>query len=228
MESRGLTIDLVPLVSQDAPKNSRILFLVEVDGPLLTNITEAEWAGMMHLSFASSSALWVTRGSLIDCKHPDHALISGMVCAMHTENRSSRFLTVDLDDDASVSRDSVFENLIQLEERAATYMPGDDFEFRCKGDVVYVSRLEDDEELNLEAKKKEDAKSTVETLPMDELKDLRAKMVFDKPGAWNTAHFELDVAAAGPLGDDEVEVRVGAASIHKVKGISWLCSGLCG
>lgn len=187
-----------------------------MDEPLFVTITPEEWSGFKHLVLTAGSALWVTRGSLLDCKNAEYALISGIACAIHTETRSSRFLIVDLDEGASTAPEQSFENLVQLEARAANYTPGDDFEFRCKEGVVYVSRIENDDTLNDVARTKLATHSANRKVPLTEVSKLPVKLVTDKPGAWNTAHFEEDLSFPKMLDKDGIEVQIKAAGIDKV------------
>jgi ubiquinone/menaquinone biosynthesis C-methylase UbiE len=167
----GCLVDLVALSRPGNRHGRRVISLVEIDTPLFLNIAEEEWNGFKEVTFNSNSVLWVTRGNLLDGGDSEYAIISGLVCAIHTENKSSRFIVVDVESNSALLQEQ-FEDLVRLEERATQYAPGDDFEYRSKGGILYVSRLQDDEHLNDAARDQNQTVTDLSETPTSESKDV--------------------------------------------------------
>ncbi|KAM3080176.1 hypothetical protein ACMFMF_003585 [Clarireedia jacksonii] len=198
LQSSGYGADLIPLsqVKRGSLHGKRVVSLVEIDDPLFLTITECEWTGFQEIAINSGSVLWVTRGNLLGGGDPRYAIISGLVCAIHTENKSSRFLTVDLEIYDVAGEQEQFRKLILLEERATKFLPGDDFEYRSKNGVIHISRLVDDSVLN----------ETTEVLG-------RSMANGDAPPSKNSEDILADIIDPDsdinhPLDDDSIEVEI--------------------
>lgn len=145
--SLGYIVELVSLQQPGSLEGKRVLSLVEIDDPLFLNITKEEWSAFKQMILSTSSLLWVTRGNLLKGGDPKYAIISGLVCAVHAEKKSSRFIVVDIEENDCVQQ-TQFEELVRLEDLANKYSPGDDFEYRSENGIIYASRVLPDEALN--------------------------------------------------------------------------------
>lgn len=205
LRSIGTSVDMVPLLKGIERKHSRIVLLVEVDEPLFTTITSAEWEAFKMLILNAQSALYVSRGDLLNHGAPEYAMMSGFVCAIHTEIPSSRLITVDLSgSDSHQVQD--FENLVRLEEMATKYSPGDDFEYRSKAGVLYVSRMGSDIVLNAHAQQKLEASIHPVVMPLSEVK---GRPLIGDIDRHSQAMIFTETSAAEFL-EDEIEIDVRA------------------
>lgn len=215
LAAAGYAVELVPLTSQQRLQHSRAIFLAEIDEPLLTDINEGEWAGFKHLLLTSSSALWVTKGGLLQGGKAEYAMFSGIARTIHTENRSTKLITVDIDPNSSSTKAEVFELLRELELKAVSYIPGSDFEFRCNRDCIpYISRLTEDAALNKAAQQESKRHTSSEYklwMPINN-EDEPLRMVIDNlPDASSTAHFEPQPPFQR-LSPEEIDIAVSSLS----------------
>ena len=147
LSSLGISNQLIALSHQQNVEGMRCILFLELSSSLFLTLNPKKWENLKSVILQSHSSLYVTRGGLLASGNPVHAMMSGLACAIHTESQSCKFVTVDLDHD-QVAPVQEFENLILLEEIAAQYSPGQDFDYRSKSGVLYVSRLEDHGILN--------------------------------------------------------------------------------
>ena len=121
---------------------------MELDDPLLTNLTETELARLQELlsDHAESYILWVTSGAHLSSRKPELALISGFGRALRNELGSFRFNILDISSEdverrslciyqvykalSSISRPGDLEQLREL-----------DWEFCEFSGIIYVPRL---------------------------------------------------------------------------------------
>lgn len=206
-------MNLAPLVSTVKLSYQRVISLVEADSPLFPTISLNEWQAFKNLVLASGSLLWVTKGSLLEGVTPEYAMMSGIASTVHTEMNFSRLLLVDLEQDQLYQQEQ-FENLTQLEERAAKYLPGDDFEFRSKSGILHIGRLMGDDLLNVSNRSKAKLRDTVEVIPLTELKDLSVTLAVDRPGVRHETQFEVDDKVLHPLEESFIEIQTKAACLN--------------
>ena len=192
----------------------RLMFLVETEKPLFLDIGADEWKGFKHLLLGSSSALWVTRGSLLEGKEPIYAMISGIACAIHTENIACRFTIVDLDRDKNYLQED-FRNLIKLEAESKNQVPGQASEYWSNKGVLHVGHLDSYEQLNEAARLKAEAQTTVELAPLPNVQHLPLQLAAINTSNLNNFYFEEDTTLREPLEDDFIEINVKAANIRR-------------
>ncbi|KAK8024490.1 KR domain-containing protein [Apiospora rasikravindrae] len=209
LSDRQYSVELLPLVAPDGLQNKRAIFLAEIDQPLFTNISNEEWTCVKKKILTASSSLWVTRGSLAAGKHPEYALITGLVSALRTESKSLKFLTADIEVDATTPLLETFEDLMKLERLAETHAPDRDTEFRAKGGLMHVTRLTIDEELNDAAAQRVEKRSGAPELrPVEALQKVEFRLSLEKPRAPETAYFEEVQPLVERLEADSCEIRV--------------------
>ena len=222
-QASGFFVEVVALTSTSNLKKERVLSFVEADRPFFLDASKTEWEAAKNLMLRSRSILWVTRGSLLRGNHPEYALVSGIACAVHTENASSRLVIADLDKDESFLTQNL-EALIQLEQRASNYQTGDDFEFRLKSGIVHISRLVPDEALNADAIAKVEARLKIEMVRLQDVRDENLRLTSRKPGLVDMVYFEQTAALLEPLGDDCVQIEVKAYGLNSKVRYAWSIS----
>lgn len=151
--------------------------------------------------------MWVTRGSLLDGEKPECGMITGLFSALRTELKSSKMLTVDIEANNNTSLHEIFEDLIKLEELAHKHSSDEDTEFRAKGGLLHVSRLESDDELNEAAQQKEDNLSRLDYVPYEEIQDVPWQFSLEKPTALHTVRLEEAQNIVDRLEDDSIQVK---------------------
>ncbi|KAI4849577.1 ketoacyl-synt-domain-containing protein [Aureobasidium sp. EXF-8845] len=86
------------------PKGSRVIVFAELEGPLLSSMTDKDMNGVKILFDLASSIVWVTSGGLLEGKRPEYSLFSGIIKSIMKAQPYLRLssIDVDLDDDADV------------------------------------------------------------------------------------------------------------------------------
>ncbi len=180
---------------------------------MFTNVTDEEWDCLKQKILTASSSLWVTRGSLAAGRNPEYAMITGLVSALRTESKSLKFLTADIEDDATVPLLETFEDLLKLEELADNHSPEGDAEFRAEGGLIHVSRLTTDDELNEATQGIEKRLAQLE-LPQETV----FQFVLEKPAALETAHLEEGQRFVEKLEDDSCQIKVQSLRLGQMVG----------
>lgn len=185
---------------------------------MFTNVTDEEWDCLKQKILTASSSLWVTRGSLAAGRNPEYAMITGLVSALRTESKSLKFLTADIEDDATIPLLETFEDLLKLEELADNHSPEGDAEFRAKGGLIHVSRLTTDDELNQAIQGSEKSLAQLELLPYTEVKETVFQFALEKPAALGTAHLEEAQRFVEKLEDDSCQIKVQSLRLGQTVG----------
>jgi len=218
MSHHEYLVQLLPLTSTENLKNKRFIFLTEIDEPLFPSITSEEWQGLKRKILTSRSLLWVTRGSLLDGKKPECGMIAGLFSALRTELKSSKMLTVDIEANNNTSLHETFEDLIKLEELAHNHSSDEDTEFRAKGGLLHVSRLESDDELNEAVQYKESNPYRLDHVLYEDIEDTTWQLSLEKPMALHTVRLEEAQNIVVRLEDDSIQVK--AQSLRLGRNVS--------
>ncbi|RDW83572.1 type I polyketide synthase [Aspergillus mulundensis] len=99
LASAGHAPSVVELESapMEAFKDKQVLFLGEVDQPLLHGLDSASLKRIQAMIKHSRGVLWVTRGGAVDCERPELALASGLFRSIRHEYAGVKYVTLDLD-----------------------------------------------------------------------------------------------------------------------------------
>ncbi|KAH8200322.1 hypothetical protein TruAng_005538 [Truncatella angustata] len=179
----------------------QVILLADFEGPLLRTITKKEFDSVREIISTSSSLLWVTTGGLLDGKHPDFAMVPGLVRTVSSEQASLDFRTIDIDLD-NVTTDQIVRSVIEVTEKQATgNEENPDRELLVSNGKRYVSRLIRNNELNAKFMTGEPEPKQFSQVDHIEGKVTAGKVVFQqvtgaedevKPG-----HVEIQVQASG-------------------------------
>ncbi|KAI0132735.1 KR domain-containing protein [Xylariales sp. AK1849] len=203
-----------------------VLLLADFEGPLLRTIKNDEFDSIREITKSTSSLLWVTTGGLLEGKHPDFAMVPGLVRTISSEQAFLDFRTIDIDLD-NVRTDQIVRSVVEVaEKQAAGNEENPDRELLLSNGKRYVSRLIRSSDINAKF-------TTVEPEPKHfsqgdriEGKVAAGKVVFQqvfgaeddvKPG-----HVEIQVQASG-LTKEGVRVITGSdypvTFSHEVGGV---------
>ena len=181
--------------------------LVEVDRPVLRQLTEQDFTFIKALILGAKKVLWVGAFPETD---PSSAIVTGLARVVRSEEPGIVFHTLQLD---LPSQDT--ESVSGLVLRAFQ-TPGEENEFKINNGAIEVSRVVEDSDLNadllesLGVAKTETA--TVKQVPLEEAGG-PLKLSVRNAGLLDTLCFEPDTLPDTPLGDDEVEIEVKATSL---------------
>ncbi|KAL8827122.1 MAG: hypothetical protein Q9191_003380 [Dirinaria sp. TL-2023a] len=216
LRSRGCQVDLRSLSDPSLDKSQQQIFLVEINVPLFDRITSAEWRGLQIALEHAKSVLWVTNGGLLDGKRPLFAMIQGILRGLKTERPQLRISTIDLDLDNDQFTNSTFDLISQLQVQSLDDSKKyEDWEYRQKSGITYISRLLADGELNASSYAKTQPVHTTETMRYSHCQKTPIQLCIDR----NYRYFRGTSDFFVPLQNDEVEVEVKAVSLsNKLTG----------
>ncbi|KAL6405245.1 putative KR domain-containing protein [Ilyonectria robusta] len=175
--------------------------LLELEKPLLEDLSEAEFDGVRTLMLNSERLLWVTQGA-----NPSFGLIDGFARVIRSEYASAKIQVLHLMSPGTEHGPALASRIL--------LSPTEDSEFMEIGGLLKVSRiyrnLNEDDHIRHHLLDS----TRVMSLPTDQ--DAPAlKLAVGKPGLLNTLQFVPDEAMEStPLGDDEVELQVMASGIN--------------
>ncbi|KAK3297911.1 PKS01 highly reducing polyketide synthase [Chaetomium fimeti] len=184
--------------------------LVEVDRPVLRQLTEDHFTFIKGLILGAQKVLWVGAFPETD---PNSAIVTGLARVVRSEEPGIVFHTLQL---SLPSKGAGADTLPGLVLRAFQ-TPGGENEFRVNNGTIEISRVVEDGELNadllesLGVARAETA--TVKQVPLEEA-GTPLKLSVRNAGLLDTLCFEPDTLPDTPLGDDEVEIEVKATSLN--------------
>ncbi|KAL8790242.1 MAG: hypothetical protein Q9195_006465 [Heterodermia aff. obscurata] len=223
LTSCGVQVELCSLLDSADHQSRQYISLVEIEAPLFDHIIEAEWHGLQSIVRHAESLLWVTNGSLLTGKQPMFATVSGIVRGLKTEKQQLRLATLDLDLDDSTPNDVTFELIYQLHTRTSDPSTSyDDWEYRRKSGITYISRLMPDEGINDVAHAKAQRFYSTSVTPLSQIKDNPLQLKADQDGYY----FEPAPDLMTPLNSNDVELEVKAMSIQEQGTTDVMRSGI--
>ncbi|KAL6230297.1 hypothetical protein BDW75DRAFT_248783 [Aspergillus navahoensis] len=202
------TLETVP---EDLTGKAVVSFL-ELDNPLLEDMSEHEFATVRSLILNSAGMIWVTRQGQVAnaASHPFAGVASGLLRTVRSEDSTKRLGNLDLSLETSPQDELSASIVYEVFQAVLGTRPSDretqDWEFAENGGCLYVSRVFEDEELN-------SAVAQIDRLPQASQQPLfqenrPLKMVLREPGLLNTFEFVDDEEFQEQLKPDYVEMKV--------------------
>ncbi|KAI0017755.1 KR domain-containing protein [Xylariomycetidae sp. FL0641] len=142
------TSSLLSTSLETAAAADHVIMLADIEGPLLFTIDDQEFASLKKIIATASNLLWVSAGSFVDGKRPEHAMVSGLARVLSAEQASldMRILDVDLESTKSGQIAEALAKLAQLQLAKTEKQP--EREFCLKEGKTYISRLVRNHNLN--------------------------------------------------------------------------------
>ncbi|GKZ28425.1 type I Iterative Polyketide synthase (PKS) [Aspergillus brasiliensis] len=202
------TLDTVP---EDLTGKAVVSFL-ELDDPLLEDMSEHEFVSVRSLIFNSAGMIWVTRQDQVAsaASHPFAGVASGLLRTVRSEDSTKRLGNLDLSLE-TISQDELAASIVYEVFRTVlgtrpSARETRDWEFAEHGGCVYVPRVFEDNELN-------SAITEIDKIPQASQQPLfqenrPLKMVLREPGLLNTFAFVDDEEFREQLKPDYVEMKV--------------------
>ncbi|KAM4056688.1 KR domain-containing protein [Hirsutella rhossiliensis] len=198
----------------DFPKSdnhkARTIMLAELEGPMLSRMSETEMAAMRDYTQMASTAVWVTNSDVLSGREPEKTLVFGISKSVMTEQPSFHLSSIDVDPDATgatLSRSA--QLVVEMEEEFHQNPNNMNTELVEKGGIVYTSRYIGDDDGNATF-----ARSW--TPPTERLPIRRnLSMSFEKIGRLDSYYFKDVLAAETALGETEVLIESRAFAFDK-------------
>ncbi|EQL00680.1 Beta-ketoacyl synthase [Ophiocordyceps sinensis CO18] len=187
---------------QSGIQKARTVMLAELEGPLLSRMSEAEMAAMRAYTQLASTAVWVTNGDVLAGREPEKTLVFGISKSIMTEQPSFHLASIDIDPDAALA--SSARLVVDMEAEFRRNPHDMNTELVEKGGVVYSSRYMADDDGN--------AAFARSWMPPTERLPIRGNlsMGFDRVGRLDSFHFEDVSGAETALGETDVLVEARA------------------
>ncbi|KAL4734136.1 hypothetical protein BDV11DRAFT_175032 [Aspergillus similis] len=139
----------------EAYMGKEVIFLGEVDQPLLYHLDAAGLSRIQTMIKHSHGLLWVTRGGAVDCERPELSLATGLLRSIRHEHAGAKYVTLDLDPNtepwsctAATAIMQVFTASFVPGSRNTAISPTNELEYAERKGVILVSRLFRDNDRN--------------------------------------------------------------------------------
>ncbi|KAK1993635.1 KR domain-containing protein [Colletotrichum falcatum] len=175
--------------------------LLELEEPLLEDLSEAEFRDVRTLMLNSDRLLWITQGA-----NPALGLVDGLARVVRSEYVSANIQVLHLTSPGTGAGPASASRIL--------LSPTRDSEFVEAGGLLKVSRIYRSPGEDERIREHLLDSTRVVSLPADQHAPA-LKLAVGKPGLLNTLHFVPDDATeSAPLADDEVELQVMASGIN--------------
>ncbi|KAJ0413227.1 hypothetical protein BJY00DRAFT_319996 [Aspergillus carlsbadensis] len=179
---------------RNGPTSTDYVFLVEIDRPILHDISETHFAGLKALFRIARSVLWVASGS-----SPFTSLIYGLQRTYRAENEALLFTTYCL---AGEIHPSTAGNIIKVLADAKQLLPD-----MAEGEYIEVDGLLSINRVVEMSTGPEDQRK-IRLRELDQVQERALQLHIRHPGLLNSLYFDEVPEQKGPLQDNEIEICV--------------------
>ncbi|KAG7038038.1 reducing polyketide synthase [Colletotrichum scovillei] len=183
----------------DVAESEVLISLLELEKPLLDDLSEKEYENVKALSLAYQRLLWITCGD-----NPSFGVIDGLSRCVESEIAGTRFQVLHLSQETGLQHGPALASRILSSETTK------DDEFHERDGVLQVTRIYRSLTENDSIKHHLHDSTRVTSVRADE--DLRLSI--ERPGLLDTLQFIEDNRLNAPLADHEVEIKVKATGIN--------------
>lgn len=186
---------------------SVIICLLELEHPVLHDMSERDFHALRRLVLQSERILWVTGGD-----DPSFHVVDGFARTISSETASLRFQTLHL---AGPDADGLARGPL-LAGRVLTSDPSTcpDNEFRVVQGMLQTARVYKSQAGERRIARHLKDATRVVSLAQEEKARGPLRLAIGRPGLLDTLHFVKDERALQPLADTDVEIQVHASSIN--------------
>ncbi|KAF4816576.1 Reducing polyketide synthase hmp8 [Colletotrichum siamense] len=183
----------------DSSSPAVVVSLLELEQPMLADLSEGDFLALQSLILQSERILWVTGGG----DDPSFYVVDGLARTVANEKASLRFQTLHLGSPSSASGPSLAGRIL------ASNTP--DNEFREVQGLLQTSRVY--KSAVGERRIARHLKDATRIVPLAQEKS-PVRLAIGRPGLLDTLHFVKDERTLEPLADTDVEISVRASSIN--------------
>ena len=145
-ESFGYEV-LTSKLQDSIPAIKDIVMLTDFESPLLSTITETEFAVLQRITSDAHSIMWASAGGLLTGRIPEQAMASGFLRSLTSEQVSLNVVTMDFDTENTSTVDIariISQKALQHIEKAVST----ENEYCVSKGQLYISRLVSNETIN--------------------------------------------------------------------------------
>lgn len=188
------------------------LVLLDLDRPILSELTPKGFENLQRLLTESAGVLWVTRGAYLNATRPEANMAVGLCRTIRSETAAA-IATVDLDPESELSSQGTENLILEAFSQVFDATEAIDMEYSEKCGVLFVPRIINDDAMNLYVHREVQSDCCAPYL-QDFASSRRLKMNFGTAGALDTLYFHEDQAIDVALGELEVEIDVRATGMN--------------
>ena len=189
--------------------------LAEMDSPILSTCTEAQWLSIREMSSSESNVLWVTSGGAMDVNSAEAGLIAGLSRYSRSDNEALRLVTLDLDPNQNSQEETARLIVDVLDKTFVNRTGGEltkDVEYVERGGRILIPRLVEDTNL-------QQYLTSSTTIPEPETQpffqtDRTLRLEVGTRDLLDSLHFVEDTTALLSLGPDELRMKPMAYGIN--------------
>lgn len=186
---------------------SVIISLLELEQPVLHDMSERDFHALRRLVLESERILWVTGGD-----DPSFHVVDGFARTISSETASLRFQTLHL---ASLDADGLahgpsLAGRVLMSDRSTCL----DNEFRVVQGMLQTARVYRSHAGERRIARHLKDATRIVSLAQEEKARGPLRLAIGRPGLLDTLHFVKDERALQPLGHTDVEIQVHASSIN--------------
>ena len=201
LESQGYSVTTESWgadINADDPKGKTYVSLLELEQPVLDNLSERDFHNVRAVVLNCERLLWITYGD-----NPSFGMVEGFARCIMSEIAGTRFQLLHLSEATGLQHSPSIATRI-LESDSS------DNEYREVGGILQVARIFKSHKKNESVRHHLEDSTRLETLadPDDAL-----RLTIGKPGLLDTLRFVTDERMLTPLQDHEVEIQVKATGL---------------
>ena len=189
--------------------------LAEMDSPILSTCTEAQWLSIREMLSSASTVLWVTSGGTMDVNSAEAGLIPGLARSSRSDNQALRLVTLDLDPNQNSPEQTARLIADVLDKTFVNRTGGEltkDVEYVERGGRILIPRLVEDTNL-------QQYLTSSTTIPEPETQpffqaDRTLRLEVGTRDLLDSLRFVEDTTASLPLGADELRMKPVAYGIN--------------
>ncbi|CAG8973482.1 hypothetical protein HYALB_00011077 [Hymenoscyphus albidus] len=206
----GQTVERVSLhdLTDAAVKpKSTIISTIELTRPAMSTLTAAEMVKVKVMTDKALNLIWLTGGNNFQGERPDFSLISGLSRALMLEQPSLKFITLDLD-----SPQQSMDTMLTINKFLQDAHQSDptDFEFVLQREILHVSRMVPEENMNRTFREKQG-----EIPKLTSLKDAKpARLAIGTVGQFDSLFFKEERPDISPLPAGTLEIEVKSVGLN--------------
>lgn len=198
--AQGHSIHTATLDAVQGQVHGKTVILLDLEEPLLANITSAELKSLQHLAEVANLVVWVTSCGQVSEFAPEYAMVSGLSRCLTSENSSLDLVTLSF-----VSGTTPDDALAKIISNIVDHRSSDtnikETEYFVDHGVIHVSRMVPGEQIN---------EMAVSDAGRFQLLPIRAHSAFQGFSYGNRILFKDDCKASDALNEDHIGVQIQA------------------
>ena len=223
LKGLGLEVDSTTLKEAATPDSNgevlasgkAVVSLLEAERPLIANISKQDFEHVKKILLSCKSGLWVSRAGIqVDSSSdPLFSATNGLLRTVRTEKPDSPMFQLDLSTKAQISNSHIADLIIRnFKSESEAESPNVESEVCERHGRLYIPRLYDEKPMN-HALHVSGRQAPPE--PQSFVQPGRPlRLAIGTPGMLDTLHFVDDEKPLATLGENDVEIEVGANGVN--------------